>query len=362
MKGPLLLSAAALLTTAAPVAQRGESVRCVSDRAHLLRYDILGEENDGTSYEGIERAVVTFQRSSVHDQHCRNNTRLGFNPSGDKVYCFGANQDASCKQAKTDVPIDKYFDCRDCFVSVSADTWYRLDYSAVKMHSLAVGLNDTHVYAAASLHKKLHGQGKPVVGSIPLIANENFTIIDELVGCPVCLKVKIQVSAPTSIDYSMEASADLDDLQAGVLLDIDLGNNFVAYDSTAGWSHVTHQPTVKATPLLAATGNADAKFTFGLMTKLRVNVDDFFWYSLTLNPSIPGALALSGHFWPFASGDLCLDGTAKFEMVQEADLNWHLLVWSAVDHWGPSNLWSWALPDKDKVHVCKHFGTAAITV
>lgn len=362
MKGPLFLSAAALLATATPVAQRGEKVHCVSDRAHLLRYDIVGEENNGSSLNGIERAVVSLEPSPAHDDRCGNSTRLSFNPSGDKQYCFGANQDASCKQAKADLPINEYFNCRDCFVSVSADTWYYLNYSALGMGSLRVGLNNTHVHAAASLHKALHGQGKPVSGTIPVIGNENFTVIDTLIGCPVCLKLTITVSAPTSIDYSLKTSAEADDLQAGVALDIDLGDNFVTYDSAAGWGHVTHRPSVKATPLLAASGNAEADFNFGLETKLQVNVDDFFWYRLTMNPTIPGKLGLSGGFWPVIKGDLCLDGTAKFSMVQEADLNWHLLLWKAVDHWGPANLWSWELPSNEAVHLCKHFGTEVVAV
>jgi hypothetical protein len=235
-------------------------------------------------------------------------------------------------------------------------------YSITKLNRLQVGINTSHVRASASLHTLLQGEKQVASGSIPVFGSQKATIIDELVGCPVCVKAKIQVGAPTSIDYDLSVSGEVD-LQAGMALDVALGDNFVVYDSDAGWSHATQQPTVSATPLLTASANFEGDFSFGVTTQLQVEIDDIFWYHLTLNPSIPGTLKFNGDA-TVPNGDLCLDATAKFTMTQEADLDWDLKVWQAKDHWGPSQLWSWAIPTP--LHSCKHFGAAsassAITV
>jgi hypothetical protein len=352
-----------MLAQAAQQSQRGERVHCVGDRAHILRFDVAGEENDGSSLHGIERAIITLEPSPAHGEFCDGrNASVGFTPEGMKQFCYGANQDSSCTGAAAALPINDHFDCKDCFAAVSADAFYMMDYSITKLNRLQVGINNSHVRASASLHTLLQGEKQVASGSIPVFGSQKATIIYELVGCPVCVKAKIQVGAPTSIDYDLSVSGEVD-LQAGMALDVALGDNFVVYDSDAGWSHATQQPTVSATPLLTASANFEGDFSFGVTTQLQVEIDDIFWYHLTLNPSIPGTLKFNGDA-TVPNGDLCLDATAKFTMTQEADLDWDLKVWQAKDHWGPSQLWSWAIPTP--LHSCKHFGAAsapsAITV
>lgn len=359
-----LLAVSGLLSCkAATLAQLGDQVHCVGERAHVLRYDVAGEANDGSSLEGIERAIISLEPSAAHGELCSDKTNglrkdglPKHTPEGEKQFCYGANQDSTCTAAANELPINSYFGCKDCFASVSADAFYSLDYSAVKLNRISAGLNNTQLRASASLHSLLKGQATDATGSIPVFGSQTFKIIDKLVGCPVCVKVKIEVAVPTTIDYSLKVSGDVD-LQAGLALDVDLRNNFVTFDANAGWSYETHSdPGVTVTPLLAAKANAQGNFLFDVKTQVQVNIDDIFWYHLTLNPSISGKLSFKGDA-TVPSGDLCLDGTAKFSMTQEADLNWDLWVWKAQDHWGPKALWSWQLPTP--VHRCKSFGSPA---
>merc|ERR1712129_251563 len=110
-------------------------------------------------------------------------------------FCYGVNQDASCKAAKSSIPMQNGFDCKDCFLSTEADAIYKLNYSMTHLHSVEVGLKDIKLRAAIGVHKHKHGSGShPVSGSIPFPgSNHSITLIDKLIGCPVCIRIFIVV-------------------------------------------------------------------------------------------------------------------------------------------------------------------------
>jgi hypothetical protein len=332
------------------LARKGQEVHCVGGRAHLVHYDVEGVANDGSSLKGVNRAVVSVTPSPAHAESC-----LGeHDPEGDKQFCYGANQDASCKAATADIPIKDGFDCKDCFVSASADAYYKLNYTMTHLNSVEVGLRDINLRASVGVHKHLSGSDVPASGNLPWPGSDKpLTLIDELVGCPVCVKAKITVAFPTSLDYTLSLSGEAD-FEAGAVLDINLGDNVVKYDGNQAegskWSHQVSTPKVSVSPILSADAKATADLKLDVKTSAQVNVDNIIWYHLNMVPALDTKATFDGHNL-FHNDRVCLNGDAAFTMGQEADLNWDLKVWHAKDHWGPKQLFSWSKPGL--VHGCK---------
>merc|ERR1719281_1164218 len=98
------------------------------------------------------------------------------------------------------------------------------------LHSVEVGLQDMHVRGAVSVYKHLQGSKTALKGTKVLSTNASqWTVIDKLVGCPVCIKVKIVVAAPTSVDYEIDLKGQ-SDITAGAELDVNLGQRSVKWD------------------------------------------------------------------------------------------------------------------------------------
>merc|ERR1712147_389686 len=117
---------------------------------------------------------------------------------------------------------------KEFFLSASADAYYKLNYTMTHLNSVEVGLRDINLRASAGVHKDFSKSGTPESGTVNL-PTVSKTIIDSLVGCPVCVKATIKVAFPTSIDYSLDLSGEAD-VDAGASLDINLGSNIVKYD------------------------------------------------------------------------------------------------------------------------------------
>lgn len=344
--------------------RKGHEVHCVGERAHLVHYDVEGEPNDGSSLKGVKRAVISVTPSPPHAHHCLQ-TKLGDHvPEGDKQFCYGVNQDSSCKAAKSDIPIKDGFDCKDCFVAATADAYYKLNYTIDHLNSVEVGLRDINLRASVGIHTLLSKQGNVASGNVPFPGSDkSLTLINKLVGCPVCVKAQISVAFPTSLDYNLDLSGEAD-LEAGAALDINLGSNIVKYDGNAEgtkWSHQVDQPKVSVTPLLTADTKATADLKLDVKTSAQVNVDNIVWYHLNMKPALDTKLSFQSKSL-FHNDRVCLNGDAAFDMGQEADLNWDLKVWHAKDHWGPKDLYSVSKPGI--VQGCKdiHLGDAASVV
>lgn len=332
-------------------ARAGQKVHCVGERAHLLQYDIEGEPNDGSSLKGVQQAIVAMMPSLAHSAQC---LRAGdHTPEGDKQFCYGVNQDSSCKVARSNIPIKDGIDCKDCFVSASADAYYKLNYTVSHLNTVEVGLRDINLRASVGIHKHLSASSTPASGNFPFPGSDKeLTVIDELVGCPVCVKVKITIAFPTSLDYTMSLSGG-GDLEAGASLDINLGDNVVKYDGNAAgnkWSHEEGSPKVSVTPILSADAKALADLKLDVKTSAQVNVDSIVWYHLDMAPAFDTKVTFEGHNL-LHKDQVCLNGDAAFTMSQEADLDWNLLKWHAKGHWGPHQLFDWS--KTGIVHGCK---------
>lgn len=363
----LLVWCAFSLYTSESAALAGQEVHCVAERAHLVHFDVEGEPNDGSSLKGIQRAVISVTPSPAHAHRCDVSSAVGGDttPAGDKDFCYGVNQDSSCKAAQKNIPIKDGFDCKDCFVSADADAFYKLNYSMTKLNSVEVGLRNIKLRASAALHTLKSGAGTVASGNVPFPdSDKTLTLINALVGCPVCVRVNIKVGFPTSLDYSVSLTGDAD-LEAGAMLDVDLGNNVVHYDSTKGWSHEVDQPKVSVSPLLTVTAKATADLKVDVKTSAQVNVDNIIWYHLNMAPALDTTLKFEGKGL-FHKDQVCLNGDASFDMSQEANLDWDLKVWHAKDHWGPKDLYSWSKPgivkECKQINIPQGNGTATVVV
>jgi len=343
----IALSSVALVESAAV---KGQEVHCIKERAHLVEFDVEGDPNDGSSMNGVQRAIISVNPSPAHADHCSKAKVGDHTPEGDKKFCYGVNQDSSCQAAKQNIPIKDGFDCKDCFVSADADAFYKLNYTMTHLNSVTVGLKDINLKASAGIHTLQQGSKEVAKGSVPFPGSDKkITLINALVGCPVCVKVNIQVGFPTTLSYDVTLSGEAD-LEAGAALDINLGNNIIHWDNQSSWTHEVDKAQVKVSPILAATTKATADIKLGVSTSLQIELDDIIWYHLNLSPTLDTTLKFEGSNL-FHNDQVCIDGDAAFDMGQEADLDWNFLSWHEKHHWGPSNLYSWS--KSDIIHGCK---------
>lgn len=134
----------------------------------------------------------------MHASRCDVGVTGDHTPSGNKTFCYGVNQESTCTSAKEDIPMENgKFDCKDCFVGATADLFYKLNYTWDSLNSVEVGLKDMHVRGSVSLHTHLSESATPVKGTKVLVTNATkITLIDKLVGCPVCLRPRSQWPHP----------------------------------------------------------------------------------------------------------------------------------------------------------------------
>jgi len=333
------------LATAAALARSGEDVHCVGDRAHVLKYDIKGEENDGSSMKGVESAIISFDAARHLDQQCLNSTLRGDEtPSGDKQLCYGVNQNSDCSGADKTIQVaNGALECKDCYVAVKADAFYSLNYSMGGLNSAQVGLKDIHLTASASLHKTLSGSTTAFKGSHEFAnADRKMTLIDKLVGCPICVKAKVVVAVPTTLDYQLDLSATTD-ITAGASVDAHMADRWAKYDSKDGWTYPEYKLDVTTKPFLTVD-NTDAKanLNLGLRTSVQIELDDIVWYHLDIHPTFPLKAEISSEASNPLKPKFCLKGDGDMTIAHEANLDWKVLAWHAKNHWGPTQDKDWS--------------------
>jgi len=361
----LKLTTISFLASASALARSGEDIHCLGNRAHLLKYDVAGEENDGSSMKGIERAIISLEAARQHNDKCVGQTpvgrALGETPSGDKSFCYGANQNSDCTGAKADIPIENgALTCKDCYVAAEADVFYKLNYSLTGLHSAQLGVQDIHVKGSASLSKLLTGSTTAFKGSHELEGNTQITLIDKLVGCPICVKATIKVAFPTSLDYELDLSGQAD-ITVGGKIDAHLADRWAKYTQGAGWTYPTYSRNVTASPIFdIGSVQAKAGLKLDLKTSLQVELDDIMWFHLNLTPKLPLTADVEGSLWPITKGKFCLKGDAELAIEHEADLNWDLKVWHEKKHWGPTTDYDWK--KSGIIDVCKSIGSEEVIV
>merc|ERR550532_1501865 len=113
-------------------------------------------------------------------------------------------------------------------------------------HSVQVGLTDIHVLGSAGLRQHVSGSVKALSGSHTFAGSEKKrTIIDKLVGCPVCVKVKLEVAVPTTLNYELDLSGEAD-ITVGGTIDGHLADRWAKYDTKDGWTFPKLTRTISA--------------------------------------------------------------------------------------------------------------------
>jgi len=345
----LALLVAALLVPAAAISQHGHEVQCIGGRAHLLHYDVAGPATDSELHlSSLEHAVLLLEPAPQHDTSC--GLALGAaadGREGDKRLCVGANQDTSCSGAKSSLPLKGGLTCEGCFVGATADLYYKLNYTALNLNSVEIGLRDMHLRSRASVDFDKMPAQTPVSGS-KVLENATVTVIDRLVGCPVCIRVKITVNVPASLDYNVHLDGSVH-ATAGGELDIHLGDQGMMWEKETGWQQVRTQNSVTANPILSddAHGQATAGLTFE--SGVVLTLDDIASFTISLKSSAELTATAKGswtHKRP--EGQVCLEGDADLAVTHEADLHWE--KFKEFHHWGPKSDFSWS--KKNGFHKC----------
>jgi len=288
--------------------------------------------------------------SPAHAAKC--GSKFSVNPTGHKKFCFGANVDDNCTHAAESMPIADGIDCKNCFVGAAADAYYNLNYSAFHLNSVEAGLKDIHIRGAAGAHANFSKE-HTFKGSLPLLTDKLvFKVIDTLVGCPICIPVKITVAVPTTVGISATFHGSVD-VELGAELDLHLSDEIVKWDHVDGWSHPLTKNEVSVKPIFHLDVlPAAVEAVLELQTGVQIEVDNIIWYRLNLKPSMPVTITSQGSILP-PKGKVCLNGGAEFELSHEADLHWGLLKYSVNHHWGPVGGYTFSKPNI--INVCKEF-------
>jgi hypothetical protein len=242
-------------------------------------------------------------------------------------------------------------------VGVSADVFYDLNYTWHALNSVEIGVKDMHIRGGIGLHKHLSGSKTLVKGTKVLSTNATrMTVIDKVIGkCPLCVPVKIQVDAPTSLDYELDVKGQ-GDFTAGATFDIDLGERSVKWDRFEGWTTAKSEGKDTVKPLLdVGSVQSEADLKLDLATSMEVHIDDMIWYRVNLKPSFPVKCTEKGSLWPIHKAQFCVDGDPALTVGHEADLHWSLLAFKEFHHWGPYQDYSWSKPGL--INDCKDVGS-----
>jgi len=165
-------------------------------------------------------------------------------------------------------------------------------------------------------HTKVMKAMDIVKGQIPLLTDQQTFSIDFKVAGIV--PVSITLSQPTNLTYDVTARGALD-LSAGAELDYNLGDHYMAWTKTGGWSPQSTSPSLTVTPELDYTLDAEATFVPGLKSTTRVTVENILTYNLNVMPSFPLTVSVDT---AYPEPQICAGGAGDFVMTQDASLHY----------------------------------------
>jgi len=315
MKRAVALLALGACRGAAEDVVKGEEIQCIGRAAHKVIYTFQGEEVED----------VSVQPAPAHDAECRH---LGSGFGGDKHFCVGANADQTCMVAKKDdIPFPFGARCQGCFVSAESDLFYTLNMSKSHIESIGVGLRGTQLRSTLQI---MDDKGKTPS------REGSKTFGDKGIEFPLKVAGKvlatIRVSMPTEIYYK-DLSREGWHTDAGINVNVDLGENSIEYTKGSGWKHHRDQARVTVTPVMEGDFDTQGNITVGLKSTLQIEVVDVMWFHVNVEPSSDLVLTSVG---ASASSDMihaCTSGGLHFEQGHEADLHWSRF--NRTQHYGP---------------------------
>lgn len=305
-------------------AHSGTETQCFGSRAHTVTYDM-----DGDSLDTMQNAKIEV----VPADPAMNFYCMG--PSGDRDFCAGGNTD-DCKTSRENLPINDVFNCQNCFAGVSTDLYYSVEIKWLKLHRVEVGLKDTHVRGALEVHgQKDVATGPLATGSISLLDQSHAAKVSFMVGG--VFPVKIGISMPTALEYSLGLHGSLDAV-LGADLDISLGDHFISWEKATGFEVHNTSMSANVSPILALnSGTAAADVELKLRSAIQVDMDDVMWYHLNVVPSIPTALSFEKNAGE--NDKVCVRGDVDVPLSHEAKVHFKLFGTDHdIYHYGPVEL------------------------
>jgi hypothetical protein len=252
--------------------------------------------------------------------------------------CVGANVDNTCKAAAKDIALNQYVDCPSCFAGLTTDLFYNLSMKFFTLEEVTVGLQNSHLRAAAEVHGHADKAITFPTGKIDLVSDKSLFKASFLIAN--IIPVDIEVSVPTAFTYSVGLKGSID-ATAGAVLDVNLGDHFVTYQKGSGLSTHNGKPSYTFMPKLAVEVEAEADVTLGLDSKVEVSIDKVVSYDIGLQPSLPLKVDLENE-----DKSICLAGSADFVLSQEADIHFTLFGKSHdIYHYGPKQLFHYHKDD-----------------
>jgi len=323
------LVAASFLASAS--AKTGSDSICFGPRAHLIKYDFVGE-----SLEEIENATISIEPDESSNLLC------AMAPHGDKAMCVGANVDPTCSTAAKDIPLynkePAVVDCPNCFAGLTTDLFYTLSVKLFKLEQVEVGLRNSHLRGGAEVHGH--------VAKAVTLPEKKITLISDKHKFKASFKVAkiipvdIEVSVPTTFNWNVGFKGSVD-ATLGADLDINLGDHYVKYEKHHGFSTVNDKPSYTFTPKLNVDVEAEADISLALDSHVAVSVDKVISYDVYMKPTMPLVVDLENQ-----DKNVCIAGSADFDLSHEADVHFKLFGKNHdVYHYGPKEIFHWHKDD-----------------
>jgi len=330
MKTAMIAPALSLLATAA--AKEGTEQICLGPRSHVITYNFTGH-----SLDEIEDATISVQPDLASNDLCAPS------PYGDKTMCVGANVDETCRAAAKDIPLwtgsfSQSVDCPSCFAGLTTDLYYKLNIKHFELKEVEVGLQNSHLRAAAEVHGHTDKAVTLPSGKVTLISEKSKFKADFMVAN--IIPVKIEVAVPTTFNYALGFKGSVD-ATAGATLDVNLGDHSVKYENGSGFSVINDKPSYTFTPNLNVDVEAEADLSLGMDSTVAISVDKVISYDVKMQPKLPLEMDLED-----SDKHICIEGSADFVLSHEADVHFSLFGKKHdVYHYGPKQLYHYHKDD-----------------
>lgn len=328
------------LLAAAPANDVGKYLHCFGERAHEVTYNI---DPKAESLKTCEACVVMVQPAPEMNDVCRPKFKhLPFESGCDPLkgvtkkcpwknisrssdLCFGANMDKSCKSAKESIPLGRGSDwsCSNCYVGLDADLRIEIIY----IKALAGLLMDLGMAQITISNTHLRGglefQGKRGVSTTLAKGDFKLPNAPKITGVFTVgtLPVKVDVTVPTTLSYSITAKAEAS-ITAGVAVDLQFT------DTSARWVDDKNNKkkggittvngklkSFNVTPKLELKAELSMKFELALKTGLEVEISDIMSYRVNVVPKIPLKIT-----YPIGKQP-CISASADLDVTHSADVH-----------------------------------------
>lgn len=302
------------------LAEEGQKTVCLGPRAHLLTYKI--EEGQGTTLATVDAADIEITRTAENDGACASNGE-----SDDKLFCFGANADETCSNAGESIIFSENFECTSCWAGITADLYYSISTVLGVPTKAEVGVRNTKILGALSLHAHGDSATELITGSVDLFAPE--THVNFVAGS---IPLNFTFSLPTRIEYNLGLKGQLNAV-GGASLNVDFGDHGVIATPTSHTWINTNYSAVLDPVFDVSSGDSGADMGLALAGSIHVEANDMISYHVDYSAGLPSKIILDDGY------QLCFESDLDIPVNQEAEAYKYVLGRKVpLYHYGPEEL------------------------